>query len=89
MAKPKVGATFRHTAERGLAARARIADPDVGDDLHPEMAHLDLPPDAAVKVEGFDDDRGLILIGWTDVNDTPRITSVTGDEFAASFSKEV
>lgn len=88
MDKPKVGTRYRHTAEQGLAARARLADPAVGDDLHPEMAQLDLPPDTVVEVVAFDDDRDLVLVQWTDGNDTERITSLDEDDFTASFTRE-
>lgn len=88
MAKPKVGATYRHAAEQGLAARARVADPAVSDDLSSEMADLDLHPDTTVVVAGYDDDRGLVLLEWTDRQGNPRITSVDPDDFAADFVKE-
>jgi hypothetical protein len=85
MPKPKVGATYRHRADTGLAARARVADPDVSDDLPAEMVDLDMHPDTTVKVCGYDDDRDLVLVEWTDLSGTPRITSIEPDDFDQHF----
>lgn len=87
MATPKTGTTWTYTADAGLAARARVADPDLSDELPAEMAALDLTPGTEVTVEGYDKDRDLVLVGWTDRNDTPRVTSVDPAEFAAQFTK--
>lgn len=87
MAKPKRGDSYRHTADAGLGARARDADGDLVGALPTEMAQLDMPPGAVVTVTGVDDDRGLVLLEWTDGNDTPRITSVDPEQFARDFEK--
>ena len=88
MDKPEVGTRYRHTAEQGLAARARVADPDLDDALPSDMAQLDLPPDTVVEVVGFDDDRDLVLVSWTDGNGTDRITSLDEADFTDSFTEE-
>lgn len=85
MAVPK--GTYRYAADAGLAARARVVDPDVSDDLPSEMAELDLKPGTGVTVTGYDRDRDLVLVGWTDAQGTPRITSVEPGHFAATFAK--
>lgn len=88
MAKPKTGARYRHTAEKGLAARARVADPDVSDDLSAEMTDLDMHPDTTVTVAGYDDERDLVLVDWTDLQGNLRTTSVELAQFAEHFTKE-
>jgi hypothetical protein len=87
MAAPKVGAAYRYRGDAGLAARARIADPDVGDDLPAEMHDLDMQPDTVVEVTGYDAERDLVLVGWTDLQGNPRITSVTPGDFADDFEE--
>lgn len=87
MAKPKAGTRYRHTAEQGLAARARVADPDVSDDLPAEMVDLDMHPDTTVTVAGYDDERDLVLVEWTDLQGNPRTTSVEPAQFAVNFVK--
>lgn len=87
MAEPNVGDIYRHAAEQGLAARARVADVGVSDELSSEMTELDLQPGTEVTVAGYDDQRGLVLVEWTDAQGNPRITSVTPDDFAANFVK--
>jgi hypothetical protein len=87
MATPKPGTAYVYSADAGLAARARVADPDLTDELPSEMAALDLAPGTEVCVEGYDKDRDLVLVGWTDSNGTPRVTSVDPAEFAETFTK--
>lgn len=52
----------------------------------PRMA-LDMPPDTQVVVAGVDEERGLVLVGWTDRFGTPRTTSVTPSTFDAMFAE--
>lgn len=85
---PDVGSRHRFTADRGLAAQARIADPDVSDELPSEHADLDLTEGTTVVVSGFDEDRGLLLVEWTDRSGNPRITSVEPATFDANFTPE-
>lgn len=87
MAVPKAGTKLRYTADTGLAAQARRADPDVSDDLPAEMVDLDLHPDTTVTVIGHDEDRDLVLIEWTDLQGNPRITSVEPDTLTERFKK--
>lgn len=84
---PKNGSTWIYSADVGLAARARVADPDLSDELPSEMAALDLAPGTEVTVDGYDTDRDLVLAGWTDSAGTPRVTSIDPAEFAAQFTK--
>ncbi len=60
----------------------------VNDRLHPEMVELDLVPGTAVEVSGMDEERGLVLVEWTDRAGTPRITSIEPDQFGAQFTRE-
>jgi hypothetical protein len=87
MAVPKVGARYRYHADAGLAARARVADPDVDDVLPAEMHNLDLHPDTEVTVFWHDEDRDLVLVNWTDLQGNPRTTSVEPATFAEHFRK--
>jgi hypothetical protein len=87
MAVPKTGTKLRFTADTGLAAAARVADPDVSDDLPTEMVDLDLHPDTTVTVVGHDEERDLVLIEWTDLQGNPRITSVPPEQIASDFGK--
>jgi hypothetical protein len=81
MAKPAAGDTYRHDARAGLGVRAAGS-------LSGEMADLDMTPGVLVTVVGYDDDRGLVLVEWTDGQGNPRITSVDPDDFDANFVKE-
>lgn len=87
MAKPKTGDAYRHAADTGLGADARDADADLVGALPTEMAELDLHPGVEVTVEGYDDDRDLVLVSWTDGAGNPRITSVEPADFAERFEK--
>jgi hypothetical protein len=87
MATPKPGTAYVYSADAGLAARARVADPDLTDELPTEMAALDMAPGTEVTVDGYDKDRDLVLVGWTDSAGTPRVTSVEPDVFAETFEK--
>jgi len=79
--------THRYKADAGLAARARVADPDVSDELPAEMHDLDMAPGTEVEVIGPDDERDLVLVNWTDRNGTPRTTSLTAETFADDFEE--
>jgi hypothetical protein len=79
--------TYRYKADAGLAARARIADPDVSDDLPEEMHDLDMPPDTEVTVVGHDEERNLVLVGWTDLQGNSRTTSIEPDALAHDFEE--
>lgn len=79
--------THRYKADVGLAARARVDDPDVSDDLPAEMHELDMAPGTEVTVSGHDLERELVLLNWTDRNGTPRTTSVTAEVFADDFEE--
>ncbi len=87
MAAPNVGSAYRYRAGDGLAARARIADPDLSDDLPAEMHDLDMQPDTVVEVTGYDEERDLVLVGWTDLQGNPRITSVLPADFVDDFEE--
>lgn len=78
MAKVKQGSSYRFAAQRGLAAMHV-------EQLPAEMAELDLAPDTVVTVEGSDDERGLVLVSWSDRHGNPRVTSVEPDVFAEHF----
>lgn len=87
MATPKTGSAYTYSGDVGLAAAARVADPDITDELPTEMAALDMAPGTEVTVDGYDKDRDLVLVGWCDSAGTPRVTSVAPEHFAASFVK--
>jgi hypothetical protein len=82
MPVPDIGVAYRYVAESGLAAR------HVDGELSAEMHALDLHPDTVVAVAGWDDDRGLVLVEWTDAHGTPRVTSVEPAVFAEHFVRE-
>jgi hypothetical protein len=73
--------TYRYRADTGLAATL------VDRQLPAEMAELDLHPGTEVTVHGYDDDRDLVLVEWSDRSGNPRITSVEPATFAANFEK--
>jgi hypothetical protein len=79
--------TYRYKADAGLAARARIADPDLSDDLPSDMHDLDMAPDTEVTVVGRDEERDLILVNWTDLQGNPRSTSIEPDAFDNDFEE--
>jgi hypothetical protein len=85
VSEPRAGTKYRHTAEQGLAARARVADPSVSDDLHPDMAELDMPPGCVVTVIAYDAERDLALAEWTDGQGNQRITSLDTGDLADNF----
>ena len=87
MAAPKTGTTYTYSGDDGLGACARVADPDISDELPSDMAALDMAPGTEVTVDGYDKDRDLVLVGWVDGAGTPRVTSVDPAEFAAQFTK--
>lgn len=81
MGKPRTGARFTYDAPDGLGAQA------AGGGLSGEMTELDLHPGTEVKVAGYDDERDLVLVEWTDRAGNPRITSVEPAHFADYFTK--
>jgi hypothetical protein len=90
MAKLNKGDRFRFAGTEGLGQAARIADPDVPEAqnlMRSDMADLDMPAGCEVEVEGHDDDRDLVLVKWTDAQDTLRITSVPEADLASQFEK--
>jgi hypothetical protein len=86
MTQPEPGDTFTYSAGVGLAARARVADPDVDDGLAGDMAELDLTPGTEVTIVGCDEERDMVLLDWTDAQGNPRTTSVTSAVFDECFS---
>jgi len=88
MAHPKKGTRYAYRADAALGLAARIADPDVDNNQHPEMAELDMPAGTLATVDGFDTDRQLVLLAWTDRAGTPRITSVSVETLNDVFAKE-
>lgn len=80
MSKPRTGARFTYDAPDGLAAQ-------VAERLSDDMRELDLHPGTEVKVAGYDDERDLVLIEWTDRQGNPRITSVEPDHFEQHFTR--
>jgi hypothetical protein len=85
---PDIGARYRYAASTGLAAQARIADPDVGDELASEMQELDMHPDTVVTVRDYDLVRDLIVVEWADRSGNPRMTSIEADQFDDQFTQE-
>lgn len=88
MAEIKVGQKVTFRGDQGLGQAGRIADPDIPEErneLRSEMVEMDLTPGTKCQVTGVDDDRDLVLIGWTDSLGNPRITSVTEDDFRSNF----
>jgi hypothetical protein len=81
VSKPRTGSAYTYGGEQGLGATHSSRD------LSSEMHDLDLHPGTAVKVHGYDDDRDLVLIEWTDLAGNPRITSVEPERFAHDFTK--
>jgi hypothetical protein len=71
---------YVYRATAGLAAQHV-------DGLPAEMHELDLHPGTSVTVVGHDDDRGLVLVEWTDRSGNPRITSVDPAMLAEHFVK--
>jgi hypothetical protein len=78
---------YRYKAGAGLGARARVADPDVSDELSSEMHDLDMASDTEVEVVGHDEERDLVLVNWTDLQGNPRTTSIDPAVFAADFEE--
>lgn len=78
---------YRYRAAVGLAARARVADPDLSDELPGEMHELDMAPGTEVTVAGHDEDRNLMLLDWVDRAGTPRTTSVEPHVFDRDFEE--
>lgn len=78
---------YRYNADAGLAARARIADPDLSDELPSEMHDLDMPPGTEVEVVGHDEERDLVLVNWTDLQGNPRTTSIEPSTFGNDFEE--
>lgn len=78
---PKAGTKYTYTGEKGLGAAHAERD------LPAEMADLDLAPGTEVTYDGYDNDRDLVLLEWTDAQGTPRRTSVEPDHFSSMFKK--
>jgi hypothetical protein len=89
MPTPNLGDRYTFAGDVGLAAAAREADSNVDDHLTAEHAELDLTPGTAVTVCGYDDERDLVLVEWTDVKETPRVTSIDPAMFELQFDPEV
>jgi hypothetical protein len=81
MSKPRTGSRHVFTSSSGLGYS--FADGELDD----EMNKLDLKPNTQVKVCGYDDDRNLVLVEWTDQLGTPRITSIEPEVFDKHFTK--
>jgi hypothetical protein len=84
---PDIGARYRYAASTGLAAQARLADPDVPDDLPAEMHELDLHGQTQVTVADVDEDRDLVIVEWVDRSGNQRRTSIDQDVFATDFTE--
>ena len=87
MSDPHAGGVYQYTAGQGLAARARLDDPDVPDDLPAEMRELDLPPLTRVTVADVDTGRDLVIVEWVDRSGNQRRTSIDQDVFATDFTE--
>jgi hypothetical protein len=97
VAKPRTGTRLRFTADAPLGHLARVNDPDVDENEPTTMerelgsvynrAALDLHPDTEVTVIDHDEDRGLVLVEWTDQAGNPRITSVDPDAIDQHFTR--
>lgn len=85
---PEPGESYIYCGDTGLAAAARVADPNVDDHLTSEHAELDMAPGAVVTVCGVDEDRGLVLVEWADLQGNPRVTSIDPVTFADQFRPE-
>ena len=81
MSKPRTGTRYNYDAPAALGEQ-------VAENQASDMLELDLHPGTEVKVAGYDDDRDLVLVEWTDKQGTPRITSVEPDHFADAFKKK-
>lgn len=57
---------------------------------HPDgpRAALDMHPGTLVTLAGYDEDRDLVLVEWTDGQDNQRITSIPPASFDDDFVKE-
>jgi hypothetical protein len=80
MAKPRTGSKHTFDAPDALGAMHSR-------DQSQDMAELDLKPGTEVKVAGYDDDRNLVLVEWTDAQGNPRVTSVEPAQFDDHFTK--
>jgi hypothetical protein len=79
--------SHRYKAAVGLGARARVADPNLSDELPTEMRSLDMAPGTEVTVAGHDEERDLVLVNWTDSQGNPRTTSIELEVFAEDFEE--
>lgn len=87
MGEPERIGVYEYVGEQGLAAAARIADPDTDDDLPSEMRELDLRPGTEVTLIEHDLDRDLLILEWTDASGGTRRTSVPPAQFDAQFEE--
>lgn len=78
MSRPETGSRRTYDAPDGLGAQ-------VAEQMTDDMRGLDLHPGTEVTVAGYDDDRGLVLVEWTDRQGNPRITSVEPQHFDEHF----
>jgi hypothetical protein len=82
VSKPRTGSRYAYGGDKGLGAAH--ADRDLPSEMH----DLDLHSGTEVKVHGYDDDRDLVLVEWTDLAGNPRITSVEPDVFDRDFAEK-
>jgi hypothetical protein len=87
MAKARVGVRYRYAGEQGLGEAARVADPELDDNLSSEMKDLDMPSGCVVTVDDLDFERDLVIVKWDDSNETPRRTSIEADHFESMFER--
>lgn len=76
MTVPEVGTKLTYTGTDALGLAARIADPAVSDDDSYDSPALDLAPGTQVEVTGYDEDRDLTIVEWTDTDGNARCTSI-------------
>ena len=75
-----VGGTYRYVHELGLAEQHV-------DQLSAEMTELDMHPGTEVAVHDVDDERGRVIVEWSDRGGNPRMTSIEPDRFAEWFEE--
>jgi hypothetical protein len=56
-------------------------------EIDSSMEELDLHPGTEVEVVGFEDERDLVIVSWTDRQGNPRRTTVSPDELDAQFER--
>ena len=84
--QPQPGDQFiwGHTSKKGYGEHALSP----GVIMHPDMRYIDMTDGALVTFLGNPNDqqhKQWALVGWTDANGTPRITSVDPGTFNSSF----